>query len=340
MKGEHSAMADIPETMTAIEIAMPGAPEVLKPARRPTPQPVAGEVLIEVHAAGVNRPDVLQRLGNYNPPPGITDIPGLEVAGYIVAAGPEVREWQCGDRVCALLAGGGYAEYCVAPIGQCLPLPRGFSMVEGAVLPETFFTVWTNVFERAHLQAGESLLVHGGSSGIGTTAIQLAKTFGARVFATAGNANKCAACVRFGAERGINYRTEDFVAVIKKATAGNGVDVVLDMVGGDYVAKNIECLALDGRHVSIAFLKGASVTVDLLPVMRKRLTLTGSTLRPRSVAEKSAIAKQLREKVWPKLDDGSIRPVIQQSFPLTEAKAAHALMESNAHIGKIALIVK
>ena len=333
-------MAETPETMAAVEITAPGGPEVLKPTRRPVPKPHSGEVLVAVHAAGVNRPDILQRTGHYNPPPGTTDIPGLEVAGTVVAFAPDVQDWTIGDRVCALLAGGGYAEYCVAPVGQCLPLPRGFSMVEGAVLPETFFTVWSNVFDRARLQPGETFLVHGGSSGIGTTAIQLARAFGARVFATAGTAEKCAACERLGAERAINYRTEDFAVVVKELTGGKGVDVVLDMVGGDYVAKNIDCLALDGRHVSIAFLKGGTVTLELFTVMRKRLTLTGSTLRPRSLADKAAIAAHLREKVWPKLDEGLIRPMVYRTFALAEADKAHALMESNAHIGKIALVVR
>jgi putative PIG3 family NAD(P)H quinone oxidoreductase len=333
-------MAETPDMMTAVEITAPGGPEALKPVRRPTPKPGSGEVLVEVHAAGVNRPDLLQRAGNYNPPPGTTDIPGLEVAGRIVALGADVPDWKPGQRVCALLAGGGYAEYCVAPVGQCLPLPSRFSMVQGAVLPETFFTVWSNVFDRGRLGPGETFLVHGGASGIGTTAIQLARAFGARVFATAGTADKCAACERLGAERAINYRTEAFVAVVKELTGGKGVDIVLDMVGGDYIAKNLDCLAMDGRHVSIAFLKGPTVTLDLFPVMRKRLTLTGSTLRPRSLAEKATIAAQLREKVWPKLEEGAIRPLVYQTFPLAEADKAHALMESGEHIGKIALVVR
>jgi putative PIG3 family NAD(P)H quinone oxidoreductase len=333
-------MAEMPDTMAAVEITTPGGPEVLKPTRRQVPKPQPGEVLVEVHAAGVNRPDLLQRAGKYPPPPGTTDIPGLEVAGRIVALGPDVHNWKVADRVCALLAGGGYAEYCVAPVGQCLPLPGGFSMVEGAALPETFFTVWSNVFDRGRLQPGETFLVHGGSSGIGTTAIQLAHAFGARVFATAGSADKCAACQRLGAERAINYRAEDFAAVVQGLTAGKGVDVVLDMVGGDYVAKNIDCLALDGRHVSIAFLKGGAVTLDLYPVMRKRLTLTGSTLRPRSLADKAAVAARLREQVWPKLEAGSIRPLVYQTFALAEADQAHALMESGEHIGKIVLVVR
>lgn len=327
-----------PDTMTAIEIREPGPPDVLVPARRPVPEPGAGEVLIAVEAAGVNRPDVLQRLGNYAPPPGATDIPGLEVAGRVVAVGPGVSEWREGDAVCALVAGGGYAEYCAAPAGQCLPPPQGFSMVEAAVLPETFFTVWSNVFDRAGLRAGETLLVHGGSSGIGTTAIQLAKAFGARVFATAGGPDKCKACEDLGAERAINYREEDFVAVLKDLTGGRGVDVVLDMVGGDYIARNIQVMAMDGRHVSIAFLQSPKVTLNMYPVMVKRLTLTGSTLRPRPVADKAAIAARLKERVWPLLEDGSIRPIVFRTFPLEEAAASHALMESSAHIGKIALI--
>jgi putative PIG3 family NAD(P)H quinone oxidoreductase len=333
-------MAETPDMMTAVEITAPGGPEALKPARRSTPKPRSGEVLVEVHAAGVNRPDLLQRTGHYDPPPGTTDIPGLEVAGRIVALGADVRDWKPGQRVCALLAGGGYAEYCVAPVGQCLPLPGGFSTVEGAVLPETFFTVWSNVFDRGRLQPGETFLVHGGSSGIGTTAIQLARAFGARVFATAGTADKCAACERLGAERAINYRTEDFAALVKELTGAKGVDVVLDMVGGDYLAKNLDCLAMDGRHISIAFLKGQTVALDLFLVMRKRLTLTGSTLRPRSLADKAAIAAQLREQVWPKLEAGSIRPLVHQTFTLAEADKAHALMESGEHIGKIALVVR
>jgi NADPH2:quinone reductase len=329
-----------PDAMTAIEIREPGPPEVLRPTQRPVPEPGEGEVLIEVAAAGVNRPDVLQRQGHYAPPPGVTDIPGLEVAGRIVAVGSDVSEWRVGDAVCALVAGGGYAAYCVAPAGQCLPLPRGYSMVQGAVLPETFFTVWSNVFDRAGLRSGETFLVHGGSSGIGTTAIQLAKAFGARVFATAGSAEKCKACEELGAERAINYREEDFVAVLKDLTGGKGVDVVLDMVGGDYIARDIQAMALEGRHVSIAFLQSPKVTLNLFPVMLKRLTLTGSTLRARPTADKAAIAARLKEQVWPRLEEGSIRPLVHRTFPLAEAAASHALMESSAHIGKIALIVR
>ena len=330
----------MPETMTAVEITAAGGPEVLKPGQRPVPIPQAGEVLIEVAAAGINRPDVLQRTGNYNPPPGASDLPGLEVAGRVVAVAGGVSSLKVGDEVCALVAGGGYAEFCTAPEAQCLPVPAGYSMIEAAALPETFFTVWTNVFDRGRLSAGETLLVHGGSSGIGTTAIQLARAFGARVIATAGDDEKCAACREFGAETAVNYRTEDYVAVVKDVTGGKGVDVVLDMVGGDYVPRNVECMAVDARHVSIAFLRGPKTSLNLEPIMRKRLTLTGSTLRPRTVTEKGAIADSLREKVWPKLADRSVRPIIHATFPLAQAAAAHALMESSAHIGKIVLVVR
>lgn len=326
----------IPAMMTAIEIREPGGPEVLAPGQRPTPQPGAGEVLIEVAAAGVNRPDVLQRVGGYPPPPGASDIPGLEVAGRIVALGDGVSEWQLGDSVTALVAGGGYAEYCTAPAAQCLPIPRGLDMVQAAALPETFYTVWTNVFDRGRLAAGESLLIHGGSSGIGTTAIQLARAFGARVFVTAGSAEKCQACEKLGAERAINYREEDFVAVIKELT-GDGVNVVLDMVGGDYIKRNIKALAPDGRLCFIAFLGGSKAEVDFLPVMLNRITISGSTLRPRSVAFKAAIAQNLKEKVWPLIESGTIKPVVHQTFPLAEAAEAHRLMESSGHIGKIVL---
>jgi putative PIG3 family NAD(P)H quinone oxidoreductase len=330
----------LPDTMTAVEITSPGGPEVLKACTRPVPQPRDGEVLIEVHAAGINRPDVFQRKGHYDPPPGAPDIPGLEVAGRVVAVGPGVSEWKEGDEVCALVAGGGYAEFCTAPAPQCLPVPKGLGMVEGAALPETFFTVWSNVFDRGLLKAGETLLVHGGSSGIGTTAIQLAKAAGARVFTTAGSAEKCEACLKLGADRAINYREEDFAAVVKEATGGKGVDVVLDMVGGDYIPRSISCMAPDGRHVSIAFLRGSKAEIDFNRVMRTRLTLTGSTLRPRPIADKAAIAGRLKEHVWPKLADGSIRPLVHATFPLAEAAAAHALMESSQHIGKIVLSVR
>jgi putative PIG3 family NAD(P)H quinone oxidoreductase len=329
--------ADLPTTMTAIEIRQFGGPEALVPGRRPVPAPGAGEVLVAVEAAGVNRPDILQRQGGYAPPPGATDIPGLEIAGRIAALGSGVTGWRIGDAVCALVAGGGYAEYCTAPAAQCLPPPKGYDMVQAAALPETFFTVWTNVFDRGRLQSGETFLVHGGTSGIGTTAIQLAKTFGARVFTTASGAEKCAAAKRLGAELAIDYRTEDFVDVITKATEGRGVDVILDMVGGDYVTRNLKVLALEGRLVQIAFLKGSTVEINLLPLMLKRQTLTGSTLRPRSVAEKGVIAVALQSKVWPLLDSGRVAPVIHTTFPLAKAADAHRLMESSAHIGKIML---
>ena len=323
--------------MTAIEITSPGGPEVLKPGTRPRPEPGPGEVLIKVAAAGVNRPDVLQRKGMYSPPPGTSDIPGLEIAGTVAALGSGVEGLAAGDETCALVAGGGYAEYCVAPVEQCLPVPSGLDMVAAAALPETFFTVWSNVFDRGGLAAGEIFLVHGGSSGIGTTAIQLAKAFGARVFTTAGSEEKCRACTELGAERAINYREEDFAAVLKEATGGRGVDLVLDMVGGDYVPRSLDTMAMDGRHVSIAFLRGAKSEIDFNAVMRKRLTLTGSTLRPRPVSDKGAIAAKLRAQVWPKLAAGTIRPVIHSTFPLADAAGAHALMESSAHIGKIVL---
>lgn len=329
----------IPDTMRAVEISTPGGPEVLRPATRPVPRPGEGEVLIRVAAAGVNRPDVLQRQGLYPPPPGASDLPGLEVAGTIVACGAGVSGWREGDSVCALLAGGGYAEYAVAPAALCLPVPAGLSPVGAAALPETFFTVWTNVFERGGLKQGETVLVHGGTSGIGTTAIQLAREFGATVYATAGGPEKARACEELGAARGIDYRAEDFVAVVKELTGGRGVDVILDMVGGDYVARNIDCLAMDGRHVSIAFLQGPKVTLNLFPVMAKRLTLTGSTLRPRTVAQKAAIAAALRENVWPLLDLGKVSPRIHRTYQLESAGEAHALMESSAHIGKIVLVV-
>ena len=323
--------------MTVIEIAAPGPPEALRPVRRPVPTPGPGEVLIRVAAAGVNRPDVMQRLGKYPPPKGAPDIPGLEVAGEIVACGDEV-EWEVGAEVAALLAGGGYAEYCLAPGPQCLPRPARLGMVEAAALPETFFTVFTNLFERARLQAGETLLVHGGASGIGTTAIQMATAFGAVVFATAGSPEKCAACALLGAARAVDYRREDFVAVVQALTAGRGVDVVLDMVGGDYFPRNLEILAIGGRLVEIAVPQGARAEVDLSAVMQRRLTITGSTLRPRSVAEKGAIARALRAQVWPLLEAGRIRPVIHKTFPLVQAAYAHREMELGGHIGKLVLL--
>ena len=331
-------MARLPAEMTYIKIDRPGPPEVLVPARMPVPQPGPGEVLIRVAAAGVNRPDVLQRQGGYPPPPGATAVPGLEVAGEIVAVGSEVERWQVGDRAMALVASGGYAEYCLAPGPQVLPVPAGLEMVEAGAVPETFFTVWTNVFDRGRLQPGETFLVHGGSSGIGTTAIQLAAAFGATVLATAGSADKCAACAKLGAARAINYREEDFVAAAKDATGGKGVDLILDMVGGDYVEKNLAALKVEGRLVQIAWLKSAKVTANFTQLMVKRLTWTGSTLRPRSVEEKGAIARALEARVWPLLAAGKVRPSIFRTFPLAEAAKAHALMETSEHIGKIVLV--
>jgi NADPH:quinone reductase len=331
-------MTTLPATMTVIEISEPGGPEVLRPATRPMPLPGMGEVLIEVAAAGVNRPDVLQRQGDYPPPPGASDIPGLEVAGAVVAVGLGVHRFKVGDAVCALVSGGGYASHCVAPEPQCLPVPKGLSMSEAAALPETFFTVWTNLFERGGLKAGETVLIHGGSSGIGTTAIQLAKAFGAQaIFATAGSRDKCHACERLGATRAIDYKHDDFVKVVKEATAGRGVDVILDMVGGDYIQRNINLLAVEGRLVYIAFLRGAKADVNFLPLMLKRGVITGSTLRARSVEQKGAIAEPLARQVWPLLDQGKIKPQIYRSFPLAQAAEAHRLMESSEHIGKIVL---
>jgi len=326
--------------MLAIEIREPGGPEVLVPVERPTPSPGSSEVLIKVAAAGVNRPDVMQRRGQYPPPPGASDIPGLEVAGTIEALASDVTGWHAGDRVCALVSGGGYAEYCVAPSPQCLPVPGTLSFVEAAAMPETFFTVWTNVFERGRLQRGESVLIHGGSSGIGTTAIQLAKVCGARVFVTAGSAEKCAACERLGAERAVNYRETDFVSAVREANGGRGVDLILDIVGGDYVARNLDLLAMDGRLVQIAVQGGPKAQINLVPILQRRLTLTGSALRPRSVPEKGAIARGLREQVWPLLESGAVRPVVYRTFPLRDAAAAHRVMESGEHIGKLVLTVE
>jgi len=324
--------------MIAIEIREPGGPEVLVPVERPMPVPAAGEVLIKVAAAGVNRPDVFQRLGRYPPPPGVTDIPGLEVSGIITEVASDAESFRVGDAVCALVAGGGYAEYCVAPAPQCLPAPRGLELVDAAAIPETFLTVWTNVFERGRLQAGESILVHGGSSGIGTTAIQLARAFGARVFATAGSADKCAACERLGAERCINYRDADFVAVVREQTAGRGVDVVLDMVGGAYFARNVDVLATEGRLVEIATLHGAKAELNIQTIMQRRLTITGSTLRARPIADKGAIAEAVHRRVWPLLESGAVKPIVYDTFPLRDASAAHRVMESSVHIGKLVLI--
>lgn len=323
--------------MRYIDLPEHGGPEVMQLAEREKPQPASGEVLIKVVAAGVNRPDIVQRMGFYPPPPGASPIMGLEVAGEIVAVGDGVERWKEGDTVCALANGGGYAEYVAVPASQCLPVPKGLSLVEAAALPETFFTVWSNVFDRAGLKAGEILLVHGGSSGIGTTAIQLAHNFGSRVFTTAGSAEKCAACEALGAEKAINYKTEDYVEVVREATGGHGADVILDMVGGDYIDRNIQLAAKDGRIVNIAYLQGASVQVNMLPVMLKRLTLTGSTLRPQSAQVKAAIAGALESKVWPLIDEGKIRPQIAATFPLENVADAHRLMESSGHIGKIVL---
>lgn len=327
-------------TMQAVEIRSFGGPEVLGLAERPVPQPGTAELLIRVRASGVNRPDVLQRLGHYAPPPGSSDIPGLEVAGVVEsgdAAALAEAGIRVGDRVCALLAGGGYAQWCVAPVVQCLPVPEGLSDVQAASLPETFFTVWSNVFDRGRLQAGESLLVQGGSSGIGVAAIQLARAFGATVIATAGSQEKCAACLALGAQHAIDYKTQDFVAEIKRITAGRGVDVVLDMVAGDYVAREVECLAEDGRLVIIAVQGGVKSSLNAGLVLRRRLTITGSTLRPRAVPFKGAIARALRERVWPLLAAGTLRPVVHSQFAAADASQAHALMESNRHIGKIVL---
>jgi len=325
--------------MKAIEISEPGGPEVLRPCTRPVPEPGEGEVLVRVEAAGVNFPDVAQRRGNYPPPPGASDLPGLELAGTVVALGPGVSGPAPGDSVCALVSGGGYAEYCAVPVPQCLPIPDGLDAVRAAALPETFFTVWTNLFDGGRMTAGETVLIHGGSGGIGTTAIQIARAFGARVFATARTAEKCAFCEELGAERAINYTEEDFVAVVRELTEKRGVELILDMVGGDYLARNIRALAVEGRLVQIAVREGAEPTIPLGLLMVKRLVLTGSTLRPRTVARKGAIADALREKVWPLLAEGRIRPILHTTFALDAAAEAHALMESSAHIGKIVLTV-
>jgi NADPH2:quinone reductase len=332
-------MADIPKAMRFVEQKGAGGPEVLVAATGPVPAPKSGEVLIKVAAAGVNRPDVFQRQGNYPPPPGASPIPGLEIAGTIVAVADGVTGWKVGDLTCALVTGGGYAEYCPAPAPQCLPIPKNFSMVEAAALPETFFTVWSNVFMRGRLQAGETILIHGGTSGIGTTAIQLAHAFGARVVATAGSDDKCDACRKLGADEALNYRTVDWVKRCKELTGGKGVELVLDMVGGDYLQRNVSALAVEGRLVQIAFLKPSKVEFDFMPMMLKRLTLTGSTLRARPVEQKAEIARPLKEKVWPLLDAGTVKPAIYKTFALDQAAAAHALMESSEHIGKIMLTV-
>ncbi len=330
-------MADLPQTMTAIDPAEPGGPEVLVPVERPMPAPGAGEVLIRVAAAGVDRPAVRQRKGGYAPSPGATTIMGLELAGEIVAAGAEVPPEMIGQPVCALVSGGGYAEYCVAPLGQTLPLPVALTLVEAAALPVTLFTVWTNLFERAYAVEGDSVLVHGGTSGIGTMAIALGKLFGLNVIVTCGSDEKSAAAVALGAAHAINYRTDDFVARVKEITGGAGVAAVLDMVGGDYVPRNLQCLAEDGRHVSIAVQGGPTATIPLFDVMRRRLTLTGSTLRNRDVAFKSLVADELARTVWPHVEAGRLKPVIDRTFPLAQAADAHRRMEAGAHVGKIVL---
>jgi putative PIG3 family NAD(P)H quinone oxidoreductase len=327
----------LPTEMNCIVLDGFGGPEVLKPGKRPMPTLGAEDVLIKVAAAGVNRPDVLQRTGNYTPPPGASDLPGLEVAGTIVALGKDVQGWKSGDQVMALVSGGGYAEYCAAPAPQCLAVPKGFSLIEAGAVPETFFTVWTNVFDRGRLKAGETFLVHGGSSGIGTTAIQLAHLFGAKVITTVGGADKAEACRKLGADLAINYREQDFVEAVMKATEKRGADLILDMVGGDYINRNLACLAVDGRLVQIAFLQGAKAEINLSHVMMKRQTITGSTLRPRSVAQKGEIAAALKQHVLPLFESGKAKPVIYKTLKLTEAAEAHRLMESSAHIGKIVL---
>jgi len=330
-------MSPLPTQMTAIAIRAPGGPEVLTPQLRPVPAPAAGEILVKVAAAGVNRPDVMQRLGQYPPPPGAPDIPGLEIAGEIVACGSGVTRWKIGDQVMALVVGGGYAEYCLAHESHALPVPSGLSLIEAAAIPETFFTVWYNVFERGRLTAGETILVHGGTSGIGTTAIQLAKAFGTRAIATAGTPEKCAACRKLGAELAINYKTEDFVEATKKATDGRGADVVLDIIGGEYIERNYEAAAVEGRILQIAFQSSPRATVDFRRLMLKRLTHTGSTLRARAIADKAAIARGIEAKVLPLIAAGRVRPVIDSTFALRQAAAAHSRMDSSQHIGKIVL---
>jgi len=328
----------LPDTMRAIDPEQPGGPEVLVAVERPVPHPGPDDVLIQVAAAGVNRPDVLQRMGMYPPPPGAPSIPGLEVAGTIVAVGSEVPREMIGQPVCALLAGGGYAEYAVAPYGQCLPVPEGLSMAEAAAMPETLFTVWTNLFERGYAIEGETVLVHGGTSGIGTMAISLCNVFGITIIVTAGSDDKCAAAMAHGADHAINYKAQDFVAAVRDITGGKGVAVVLDMVGGDYLPRNLQCLAEDGRHVSIAVQGGAMATIPIFDIMRKRLTLTGSTLRPRDSVFKTLVADELSRSVWPYVADGQLKPVIDRTFPLERAADAHARMDSGAHFGKIVLI--
>ena len=326
--------------MLYIDHGKGGPADVMKSAEGPMPQPQAGEVVVEVHYAGVNRPDVLQRSGSYPPPPGASPILGLEVAGRVSAVAPDVTQWKVGDLVCALTPGGGYAEYCAVPAPHCLPVPKGLSLQEAAALPENFYTVWTNVFDRGRLKAGETLLVHGGSSGIGLTAIQLAKAFGATVYTTVGSKEKAEFCRKIGTDAAINYREQDFAAEVGQLTNKKGVDLILDMVGGPYIEKNLKSLALEGRLVQIAFLQESKVALDFLPILIKRLTFTGSTLRPRTVAQKAAIAQDLLKQVWPLLESGKVKPVIHATFPLKDAKLAHALMESSKHIGKIMLEVR
>jgi NADPH:quinone reductase len=332
-------MTALPASMIAIDPASPGGPEVLQAVERPVPEPVAGEVLIKVAAAGVNRPDILQRRGMYAPPPGSSSVPGLEVAGQIVALGEGVDAAHLGQSVCALVAGGGYAEYCAAPVGQCLPVPASLSMIEAAAIPETLFTVWTNLFERAYAVEGDIVLIHGGTSGIGTMAIALGKLFGLTVIVTCGSDTKCAAALGLGADHAINYAAQDFVVEVQRITDGAGVNAVLDMVGGDYVPRNIQCLAEDGRHVTIAVQRGITCELNIAAVMMKRLTLSGSTLRPRSVAFKSLVADELHRTVWPHVESGALKPVIDCTFPLADAAAAHAQMEAGDHVGKIVLVV-
>ena len=332
-------MTDLPTTMRAIDPEAPGGPEVLRVVERPVPQPGAGEVLVRVAAAGVNRPDVLQRMGHYPPPPGAASVLGLEFSGVVVAGGEDIGPELIGQPVCALVAGGGYAEYAAVPAGQCLPVPQALTMIEAAAIPETLFTVWTNLFERAYATEGDAVLVHGGTSGIGTTAIALGTLFGLTVIVTAGSDEKCAAATRLGAAHAINYRTADFVAEVKAFTGGRGVAAVLDMVGGDYVPRNLQCLAEDGRHVSIAVQRGATATVPIFDIMRRRLTLTGSTLRARDTAFKTMVADELARTVWPHVEAGRLKPVIDQVYPLAEAPAAHARMEAGDHVGKIVLNV-
>jgi NADPH2:quinone reductase len=325
----------LPATMTAIAISRPGGPEVLVAEQRPLPQPGPGEILVKVAAAGVNRPDISQREGRYPPPPGASDLPGLEIAGEVVALGEGATAWKIGDKVCALAHGGGYAQYCAVHESHALPVPKGLSMVEAAALPETFFTVWVNVFDMAGLKAGEWLLIHGGSSGIGTTAIMLAKAFGAKVIVTAGSDEKCAACLKLGADAAINYKTTDFVPAVKEITGGHGADVILDMVGGPYVERNHQCAAMDGRVTQIAMMQGSKV--DLRYMSQRRIRHMGSTLRPRTVPQKAAIAAALREKVWPLIEAGRIRPVMDSTFALADASKAHARLESSLHIGKVVM---